>query len=343
VNHKKFLIIRQDRIGDVVLSTPLPREIKRKYPESFVAVLVTEYTRDIYLNNSFVDEIIIFPPKNKKMSWREYFDHIRYLKKKKFDYAFMLLPDERINYMLFLAGIRYRIGVGHKFYQFITNTKNVHRKKYIFLRHEADYCLDMLRKIGIEPVSSEPEIHLSDEEKRRIKEIRNDLSPDGKLIIGINSTSGNSAPNMPAEEYRLLADNLSADNNYSVAITDYNPPELMDNLRNVNYICKGKLLRESIINIAALDVLISASTGPMHIASALKIPTVSLFCPLTACSPKLWGPLGNTSRIILPQENYCSNKCPGDPKICTFAGEDGINSTIVLNELQKLISSVSFS
>ena len=36
----RFLIARIDRIGDVVLSTPLPREIKKKYPDSYVAVLV---------------------------------------------------------------------------------------------------------------------------------------------------------------------------------------------------------------------------------------------------------------------------------------------------------------
>jgi len=34
----RFLIARIDRIGDVVLSTPLPREIKKKYPDSYVAV-----------------------------------------------------------------------------------------------------------------------------------------------------------------------------------------------------------------------------------------------------------------------------------------------------------------
>ena len=54
----RFLISRIDRIGDVVLSTPLPREIKKKYPNSYVAVLVKHYTKDIYLNNPNVDEII---------------------------------------------------------------------------------------------------------------------------------------------------------------------------------------------------------------------------------------------------------------------------------------------
>ena len=63
LNNKKqlrILITRIDRIGDVVLSTPIPREIKKAYPDSFIAVLVKKYTRDIYLNNPYVDEIILY-------------------------------------------------------------------------------------------------------------------------------------------------------------------------------------------------------------------------------------------------------------------------------------------
>jgi ADP-heptose:LPS heptosyltransferase len=340
VKRKRFLIIRQDRIGDVVLSTPLPMEIKKKYPSSYTAVLLTEYTKDIYLNNPDVDEVIIFPPKSNKMNPGEFFSFVKLLRQRKFDYAFMLLPEERINYMLFLVGIRVRIGVGYKFYQFITNTKSVSRRKYIPLRHEADYCLDMLRKTGVEPSAPEPAIYLTEEEKKKVSTLKKKLSPEGKKIIGINSTSGNSAPNLSPGEYKRLAEHFLDQGNYVITVTDYNPPEELDNINEVNYICRNKPLRESILNIAAVDVLISASTGPMHIASALKVPVLALFCPLTACSPDLWGPLGTRSRIILPQHDYCSNKCPGDPKKCNFSGEGGINASQVFNETIEFISSL---
>jgi heptosyltransferase-2 len=77
----------------------------------------------------------------------------------------------------------------------------------------------------------------------------------------------------------------------------------------------------------------------MHIAAALKIKTLSIFCPLTACSPDLWGPLGNNSRIILPEKNYCEVVCPGDPKKCTFSGTGGINSKRVTEEAINIINS----
>jgi ADP-heptose:LPS heptosyltransferase len=334
LKHNRFLIVRPDRIGDVVLSTPIPREIKKVRPDSFIAVMVTDYTKDIYLNNPHVDEIIVAPKQDEEISKKEFFSLARELRKKKFYYAFMLLPTSRINYLLFFAGIKKRIGVGHKFYQFITRTKSVNRHKYIPLRHEADYCLDMIRKIGILPESMDTEIFLSEKEKEIVKGIKDKLSPDGKIIVGINSTSGNSAPNMEPSEYRYVIDNLLKLKNLTIVVTDLIPPSILDNIPGVHYPCRGNKLRDSIINIAALDVMISASTGPMHIAAALKIPTVSLFCPLTACSPRLWGPLGNRNRIVLPQPDYCQQKCPGDPKKCTFSGEGGIDAKVVLKNLE---------
>lgn len=333
------MIIRPDRIGDVVLSTPLPREIKKAHPGSFVAIMVTEYTKDIYQNNPHVDKIITFPGQSEKLTAGDFLGYIKLLRSYKFDTAFMLLPTERINYLLFLSGIKLRIGVGHKFYQFITNTKSVYRRKYNPLRHEADYCLDMLRKINIQPESISPEIHLTENDLIQISHLKNDIAPGGEKIIGINSTSGNSAPNMEISEYRKLIDSLYSENKYKVVVTDYNPPAEIDNIQDVHYICRGKPLSESIKSIASLDLLISASTGPMHIAAALKVRTISLFCPMTACSPDLWGPLGNVNKVILPEQEYCRTRCPGDPKKCNFSGEGGIDSFAVLREAVKFISS----
>lgn len=333
----RILVARTDRIGDVVLSTPIPREIKGAYPNSFVSVLVKKYTRDIYLNNSHVDEIILFDGEddnNPKSFWQL----VKEIRKFKFTHAFMLLPNERLNWVLFCSGIPNRIGVGHKLYQFLSFSKYVDRKKYISLRHEADYCLDMVRKIGIEPKSMDTEIFLSANEAIKRDELKKKFTANGELLIGINRTSGKSSPNLKAEEYRKLIVRLSEEKNICVVVTDNNPAEEIKNISNVIYPNVGLSLRESIINFSTLDVLISASTGPMHICAALKIPTISLFCPLPACSPKLWGPLGNKSEIIVPEENYCSTVCPGDPHICDFSGTGGIDSEKVYQRVKSFLT-----
>jgi len=335
--NRRILIARIDRIGDVVLSTPIPREIKKAYPNSFVSVLVRNYTKDIYLNNPYVDEIILFDGEDDNNP-ESFWQLVKEIRKFKFTHAFMLLPNEKLNWILFCSGIPNRIGVGHKLYQFLSLSKYVDRKKYIPLRHEADYCLDMVRKIGIEPKSFEPEIFLSTEEITKRNELKKKFAPNGETLIGINTTSGKSSPNLKAEEYRKLIVRLSEEKNNCVVVTDNNPPEEIKNISNVIYPNVGLYLRESIINFSTLDVLISASTGPMHICAALKVPTISMFCPLPACSPKLWGPLGNKSEIILPEENYCSTVCPGDPHICDFSGNGGIDSEKVYQRVKSFLT-----
>ena len=333
----KVLVARIDRIGDVVISTPIPHEIKRAYPDSFVAVLVKKYTKDVYVNNPHVDEIIIYDEDNDGKQ-PTFWELVKTLRKYKFSHAFMLLPNERLNWLLFFSFISNRIGVGHKLYQFLSLSKFVERKNYNPLRHEADYCLDMVRKIGIEPQTKEPEIYLSKEEITERDKLKTKLAPNDELIIGINTTSGKSSPNLTIDEYKKLVNLLVKNQDIKVVVTDNNPPKEILDIKGVVYPNVGLPLRASIVNFSVLDVLISASTGPMHICAALKVPTISLFCPLTACSPKLWGPLGNESEIIFPEEYYCSNVCPGDPHICDFGGQGGIDSEIVLKSVNSFIA-----
>ena len=329
----RFLVCRPDRIGDVVLSTAIPRGLKQKYPHSFVAVLLREYTRDVYLNNPYVDEIILYEDSDDK-----FWEYVKLLRKFNFDYAFMLLPKEKLNWILFFSGIKHRIGVGHKFYQFITNTKSVYRYKYIPLRHEADYCLDMVRKLGINPESINPEIYLTLTERMKVEEIKMKLCPAGEFLVGINTTSGQSAPNWYPNEYKILIDALLKVPGIKIVVTDLNVPEELKNIDNVIYLNENNSLRDSIVNFSALDLLISASTGPMHIAAALKIKTLSLFSRETACSPQLWGPLGNQAAILLPSEEDDKKYCFPDPKNYHFEGEGGISPEKVLQETLKMLN-----
>lgn len=331
MNQMRILICRTDRIGDVVLSTHLPEEIKNNDNSIFIAVLVREYTKDIYLNNPFIDELILLP--EGKISFTEKIKFIHRIRKYNFTHSFMLIPTSFINWSLFFAGIKYRIGSGNRFYQFLTNTKNAYRRKHIQERHEADYCSDQFRKFGFEVDNVSPKIYLSEDEKKLVEKKKQDLCPDRKKLIGIHFSSGKSAPNMPLAEYIKLIELLKNNKLGKIVITDNIIPEEIKKIDGISFVNENSSLRETILNLACLDILISASTGPMHIAAALKIKTLSLFCPLPACSPNLWRPLGNESQIILPEQYYCQEVCPGDPHICQFSGEGGIDANKVLEHI----------
>jgi heptosyltransferase-2 len=284
---KRILIARQDRIGDVVLSTPIPRAIKSEWPDSFVALLLSNYTKDVYINNPYVDKIII-NDEIKSADINNFFIKVKEIRSYRFTHSLMLLPSKKINYMLFWSGIRHRIGDGQKFYQFITFVKGVSRHKYIPLRHEADYCMDLARKIGIKSNDITPQIFLTEAERYQVAAIRILARRKNKYLLGINSTSMKSAPNLSPEIYLQLIKRLQNNHKFQLVITDNEVPDLLTGIGGVEYPNIGTRLRSSIITFASLDCLISSSTGQMHIAAALEVKTISVFCPLTACSPQLW-------------------------------------------------------
>jgi heptosyltransferase-2 len=338
---KRILVVRPDRIGDVVLSTPVVRELKKKFPDSFIAVLVSRYTKDIYEQNPYVDKIL-FTDDYDDGSFSAFVRKVKEIRSYKFTHSFSLLPQSGINYLLFWAGIPYRMSEGIRLYQFLTFTKFVSRHKYIPLRHEADYCLDLIRRIGVEPESMDTEIFLSESESAEVLKRKGEMLGDKKYVVAVHTSSKKSAPNWTPATYKLLIDKLNAMPEVQIVITDVDIPEELQGLSGIQYRSNKDSLRDSILNFAACDLLVSASTGPMHIAAALKVPTVSLFCPLPACSPVRWGPLGNRARILLPAHTNCAAVCKTGPYECTFSGESEISVESVfkaiLEELRIQIS-----
>ncbi len=338
MKQKRILIIRPDRVGDVVLATPLIRELRKNFPDAFIAVMVRPHTKDVLLNNPNIDEIIIDDYEDKDKGWVGFWRQVFKLRRYKFNIALHLLPTQRHAWMTFFAGIKSRVNVGIRLYSVLTFMKYVSRNKYIPLRHEADYSLDLGRKIGVKSENLEPEIFLSEEEI----ELSRKLVPknDDEIIIGINPLSGRSAPNWELDKYvelvKKILDEIPNAKLYINLHNDFKAKGKFEKLKSerINLLIPNSL-RELILYTSRFDVLVSPSTGTMHIASALKIPTVSMFCPLPACSPKLWGPLGNKHEIVLPSEKYCKTKCPGDPHICTFG--DGIEIDDVLKAIFKIL------
>ena len=335
---RRILIIRQDRIGDAVLATGLPRELKKRWPGCHVAVLVRSYTAALFENNPHVDEIIVddYRPETRNSTfWRM----VGRLRCRRFSHALMLLPQARYNYMTFCAGIPFRIGHGIILFHALTGVWPVMTRKFRKGRHEAEYSLDLVRAMGVRTENPAPEIHLTPAEEEQVRLLREQWGP--RPVLGLHATSGKSAPNWPAGRWAELAELLRDSGRVRVVLTDHElPPELQD-LAGVETPNLGRPLRVTATTLAALDLLVSASTGPMHMAGALGRPTLSLFCPKPACEPALWGPLGNRAGHILPEKEHCRDRCPGNPHDCDYAGSREVSPENVCRRILDYISSSS--
>src|SRR3972149_8227004 len=207
---KKILITRTDRIGDVVLSTPVFKSIKNSLPSIPISVLVREYTKDIVTDNPNVDEVIIYDPEGEHKNIKGLLKLAKEIEKKKFDTALILFLDFKVGLLTFLSKIPRRIGPGTKLAQiFLTDRIKQHRSKVD--KHETDYNLELAEILGAKPVR-QSEIYIPDEITKRVDNIFSSLvnrqSSISNPIVGIHPGSGGSARNWKPERYAELADKI---------------------------------------------------------------------------------------------------------------------------------------
>jgi len=327
-----------DRVGDVVMITPMIRELRKAFPDAFIATLTQPNTSEILLNNPNIDNILIDDLK-KKNFWKV----TKKIRSYKFTDGLMVLPTERAAYQMFLAGIRNRIGVGRKLYEVITFMKSVSRNNYIPLRHEADYCMDLVRKLGVTTDNIQPEIFISEEEKKWISEFYSANKIDkNKFTIVLHSGSKNSAPNWSEDKYFELIQSIHnkfGNENFNLLLTAY---EMTDEFKNkvkslkdnrvIDISDKLKNLRELIKIISSLDLMICSSTGPIHLADALNIKCIGIHCYRRVSCVRHWGVLNKKSINLEVTKEYCDSHCSSDKNVCNF--ENGISVEEVIKHIE---------
>ena len=92
-NSKKILVIRIDRIGDVILSTPVLSTLRYSFPNAEIHMLIAEYTRDLLIKNPNIDRLLV----------KE--DHLD----KDYDLAIVLHPGFYQNYLSFASCAKIRV------------------------------------------------------------------------------------------------------------------------------------------------------------------------------------------------------------------------------------------
>ena len=307
---KNILIVRTDRIGDVVLTLPLTGIIKKHYPGCKVSFLVRDYTKDILANHPFVDEIIILKEKNGGI---DIFENLKKISSKNFDVCIIVNPTFVTALILFLSRIKKRIGTGYRWYSFFFNQKVFEHRKYAE-KHEVEFNLSLLQKIGIKETASEENIsyHLSIDNKalEYVNQILiNEKIDSKKPLVIIHPGSGGSSIDLPVEKFIQLTKKI-IDDGFQVVITgNTNEMEICSRLvlsdKVKNLAGKFNLVQlTALISMSA--IFISNSTGPIHIAAALGKFTVGFYPKILSCSKERWAPYTNKKLIYNPELD-CKN------------------------------------
>lgn len=307
---KNILIVRTDRIGDLILTLPLAGLIKKQYPDSKVSFLVREYTKNIVNNHPFIDEVLVLKEVNGNVSLS---DNINLIKQRNFDNCIVVYPRFRISLIIFLSRINIRIGTGYRWYSFLFN-KKVYEHRKNAERHELEYNVSLLEKLEIKNSVAESNVGYNlkvDESSLHnvIKILLDEKLDLQKPIIIVHPGSGGSSVDLPVNKFADLVKMLDADNYQIILTGNKNEIELCEKIKSSGKV-KNMAGRFNLDELAALIsksvMFISNSTGPIHIAAALGKYTVGFYPKIVSCSKERWGPYTNKKLVYEPQID-CKN------------------------------------
>jgi heptosyltransferase-3 len=312
---QRILIVRTDRIGDVILTLPMAEVLKRKIPDVQIAMLVRRYTSEIIEGNSNIHHIVYYDEHDQPVPFFHLVDTMR---KEKFDVVFHTHPLFRVALMTWLARIPVRVGTGYRWYSFLFNRKVFEHRKDA-KRHELEYNLNLLDAIGCSPNNESITPTLAVQQSA-LKKVRSMLANAGvengaKLVI-IHPGSGGSARDWKWENFGVLGQCLSLLPNVRVILTGSDvEKEIIERVKSLigktAIVFVGTLSIKELAALAKLaSLFVANSTGPLHIAAAVGTPVIGLYPQITALSAERWGPYTTKKTIFTPKDKPSDcNKC----------------------------------
>lgn len=285
----KILIIRIDRIGDIILSTPAFRAMRETFINAEIHILVKAYTKDLVINNPFFDKILVYKE-----------DTIG----KDYDLVISLHPGYIQNRLTFACGARWRVGYTGRGGSFFL-THKIKDDRDIRIRHEVESALEAVGVAGCTTENKQLDISLTEGGERFAQHFfKTNSIALSDLVVVIHPGSRQAYIRWNREKFAEVSDRLIEQKNAKVLLIGSNlEKELVGEvelLMREKPICVvGTSLTELVSIIKRARLFIGNSTGPMHIAAACNVPVVAIFGsnhPLD--SYKEWGPWGTKSRII---------------------------------------------
>ena len=282
-NSKKVLFFRYDRIGDMIISTPVFRELKQHFPDIEITVLASKDNQHVILDNPYVDKIVI----NSKNNFLGNLPSLFKLRKSAFDlcveFDHSVVPHAIIRLKIInpkkIISVkkdgRYGVkGSELSLYDIYTKKpKNEHFRNILLLT---------LEPLGIRPKSNNYDLFITDKQKEKAQNFLKRYS--SKTLVGINLEGAVKGKRIKKNElYQICKGLFQIDNNVQIFIfaTPINFKIVNEKITKLklNYVVSS-YKTDTIIDAAAiineLELIITPDTSISHVASALNRPVVTI-------------------------------------------------------------------
>lgn len=362
---KRVLVVRLDEIGDVVMTTPFLRELRRNLPDAWITLVVKPGIYNMVELCPYVNEVLTYDwevngrlgalrchGRALQLAWR-------HLWKQRFDLAILPRWDTDYYYGTFVtyfSSAPWRVGYSENV------TAGKRRLNYGFdcllthvvddstPKHEVEHNLDIIRLIGGEVHDSRLELWLSPEDEVFAREFLRDygvISSD--LLIGLAPGAGAPKREWPISSFAELGLWLQKRYNVKLLLVGGPREEMLGEELQQRLSCSvintigQTTLRQTVALLKRCKLYIGNDAGPMHMAAAVGVPVVELSChpengtPLSPNSPLRFRPWGVEHTVLQPEAPLypCSEECISDRPHCILGITAEQLKEAIVQQLQK--------
>ena len=345
---KRILIMKFRNIGDVLLTTPLIKNLKLNYPDSLIDIAVNKGCEDMVTLNPYLNDVIIYDRnKIKKQSilkrLKDEFSFAYKIRKNKYDLIINTTKGDRGAQLALISGAKTKIG-------YESNSKfdkvfDIYLPKQGF-RHTLEMDLDTLKALELKTFEKKVEIFWSEKDEEKVKEILSKNNLENQDFIHIHPVSRWLFKCINDKTMASIIDFCELELNKRVILTAAPINEEMDKLSSIMNLCKSKplnfgglftLKQTACLNKKA-KAFIGVDTSIMHISAANDIPVLAFFGP---SGTDHWGPWDNESfeSGYTKRNGYQTmgkHRVIAESRDCQPCGKDGCNGSKISDCLMNL-------
>ena len=306
----RILIRATNWVGDVIMTLPALEALRESFPNSTLVVLARPWVMPLFESHPMVDSVI--PLGKVKGSFSGLTDILKgslQVRRQNFDLAVLFQNAFEAALIAYLGGIRYRVGYDTDHRRLLLSHAVIRDDK-IMNAHQVEYYLFLIRAMGLNARSRDPELFVSKEQEEKAWPLllENGVEQDD-FILGMSPGAiYGPAKRWPPERFAVIGD--MAVDRWGAKVMIFGSGQEKDicarvstamNHPSIN-LCGGTELGELIALIRRCNLFVTNDSGLMHMASALKVPLVAVF---GSTNPVATGPRGPRS-IIVRHEMDCA-------------------------------------
>lgn len=338
---RRILVVRLDEIGDVVMTSPFLRELRRNAPRAWITMLVKPEMVNLVERCPYVNEVLAFDPRARGLyaplelhrralvlAWKR-------LWRRRFDLA--LLPRSGADYyhaafLAYFSGATRRVGFGRRGWDaappmevdydaLLTEVLDCPGEM-----HEVERNLHLLRALGGSVESTALECWLSPEDEATASDW---LSDSRRRFVAFGPGGAQERKRWPTDRFIALGRWLTREYDVRLAVIGGKGDQpagaaLSDALGDRAIDLTGRTtLRQAAAALRECALYVGNDTGTMHLAAAVGTPVAAISChsrnarPFFLNSPERFGPWRVRAFVLQPPLRApCSETCTADRPHC---------------------------